>query len=182
MVTAPQSGNPEPVVNLAAHPDSLSEEEWNALFQAIESGEVCIVGALRPEDKQARQAFNKRGVSLKLNFGIGSWIGCYHWVPDSTIFEGLPNRGLAMKPYAEVLPKYVLSELGGEVLAGSLRNTQTRVEPPAMLWYSDIEAVQFGKGVIWFCQYRIFDKIDGNPIASRLAYNLLRFVSGKRSQ
>jgi hypothetical protein len=178
--TAPQSGNPEPVVNLAAYPATLSEEDWDALFQTIESGGICIVGALRPEDKQSLQAFNRRGVNLKLSFGIGSWIGCYHWVPDSPIFAGLPNRGLAMKPYAEVLPKYVLSELGGDVQAGSLRNTQTRVEPPAMLWYSDIEVVRLGKGSIVFCQYRAFEKIDGDPVASRLAYNLLRFASQKR--
>jgi hypothetical protein len=181
-VTAPQSGNPEPVMNLAAQPNTISQDEWEALFEAIGSGEVCILGALRPEDTQVIQEFNKRGLNLKLNFGIGSWIGCYHWVPDSPIFAGLPNGGLAMKPYAEVLPKYVFSELGGEVQAGSLRNTQTRQEPPAMLWYSDIEAVQFGKGVIWFCQYRIFDRIDRDPIASRLAYNLLRFAAEKRSQ
>ena len=177
---ASQSGNPRPIVNLAAHPATLSEEEWDALFQAIGSGGVCIVGALRPEDKQAIQAFNKCGMNLKLHLGIGSWIGCYHWVPDSPIFVGLPNGGLAMKPYVEVLPKYVLSELGGDVQAGSLRNTETRVEAPAMLWYSDIEALQLGKGTILFCQYRAFEKIDANPVASRLAYNLLRSAAQRR--
>jgi len=174
-------GNPWPIVNLAAHPATLSEEDWNGLFQAIESGGVCIVGALRPEDNQAIQAINQRGVDLKLKPGIGSWIGCYHWVPDSPIFIGLPSGGLAMKRYTEVLPKYVLFELGGEVQAGSLRNTQTREEPPSMLWYSDIEALRFGKGSIIFCQYRAFEKIDGDPVASRLAYNLLRYAAQMRS-
>jgi hypothetical protein len=45
-----------------------------------------------------------------------------------------------------------------------------------MLWYSDIEAIRFGKGLILFCQYRIFECLDRDPLAARLAYNLLQFV------
>jgi hypothetical protein len=102
-------------------------------------------------------------------------MGCYHWIPVSDPFDGLPAGGLAMGSYADVLPKYVLSELGGEVLAGSLRNTQSRQEAPAMLWYSDIETLRFGAGRIIFCQYRVFEKIDQDALAARLAYNLLRY-------
>jgi len=63
--------------------------------------------------------------------------------------------------------------MGGEVLAGSLRNTQSRQEAPGMLWYSDIEAVRCGRGAILFCQYRVFENQEKNPLAARLAYNLL---------
>jgi hypothetical protein len=174
--------NTGPVVNLAANPATLSEEEWNALFQSIGSGEVGIIGALRPEDDRAIQTIAKRGVNLKLNPGIGSWMGCYHWVSDSPIFLGLPNARVAGLPYAELLPKYVLSELGGAVQAGSLRNTQSRLEPPAMLWTSDIELLQYDKGALLFCQYRIFEKVDRNPVASRLAFNLFRFAAQQLSQ
>jgi hypothetical protein len=106
-------------------------------------------------------------------------MGCYHWIPDSNLFSGLPSSGLAKRPYAEIIPKYVLSEMGGEVHAGSLRNTQTRVDPPAMLWYSDIESLRYGKGAIIFCQYRAFENIERDPLAERLAYNLLRFAAGE---
>lgn len=83
-----------------------------------------------------------------------------------------------LAPFAEILPKYVLTELGGETLAGSIRNTQSIKEPPAMLWYSDMERVQLGKGSLIFCQYRIFEALDHEPIADRLAYNLLSYAAG----
>jgi hypothetical protein len=35
------------------------------------------------------------------------------------MFAGLPAGGLADAVYADMLPRYVLSELGGEVLAGA---------------------------------------------------------------
>jgi hypothetical protein len=162
-----------PIVYLAAHPGTLSEEQWELLFKSVESGGAAVIGALRLEDSRAIEAFIRRWVDLRLHPGIGSWMGCYHWVPESDLFSGLPAGGLAKKPYAEILPKYVLSELGGETHAGSLRNTQSRVEAPAMLWYSDIEALRFGKGILVFCQYRAFEKLDQDPVAARLAFNLL---------
>jgi hypothetical protein len=103
-------------------------------------------------------------------------MGCFHWIPDSDLFAGLPAGGLGGEAYVDVLPWYVMSELGGDVLAGSIRNTQTRREPAAMLWYSDIEAVRLGKGVILFCQYRIFEKAGANPLAARLLHNLIQFA------
>ncbi|MCC2629247.1 MAG: hypothetical protein K0S14_2897, partial [Thermomicrobiales bacterium] len=78
--------------------------------------------------------------------------------------------------YADVLPHYVMSELGGRVFAGSFRNTQTRREAPAMIWYSDIEAIPFGSGKLFFCQYRLFDRAGSNPLAGRLLGNLLRLA------
>ena len=75
-----------------------------------------------------------------------------------------------------MLPHYVMSEMGGRVYAGSFRNTQTRLEDPAMIWYSDIEAIPFGSGKLFFCQYRLFDRAGSNPLAGRLLGNLLRLA------
>ena len=81
----------------------------------------------------------------------------------------------------DVLPWYVMSELGGEVLAGSLRNTQTlqQVEP-SILWYSDVEVVRLGAGAIIFCQYRVFEQAHTQPLAARLLANLLRLAAGRK--
>jgi hypothetical protein len=70
-----------------------------------------------------------------------------------------------------------MSELGGQIFAGSLRNTQTRREPPAILWYSDIELVRLGKGGLLFCQYRVFERADTNPLSKRLLLNLLHMAA-----
>ncbi len=172
---AGSAGSPASVL-LAAHPETLASQDWEALCNAVEAGGTAVVGALRPDHSAALSAFARHGINLKLHLGIGSWMGCYHWVPQSSLFTGLPAGGLAKKPYTNVIPKYVLSELGGETLAGSLRNTQSRLEAPRMLWYSDIEAVRLGKGTVVFCQYRVFEPIDSDPLAGRLAFNLLAYA------
>ena len=169
------AGDPS-ALYLAAHPETLDSQDWEVLCGAVEAGGVAIVGALRPDHSAAISTFSRHGLNLKLHLGIGSWMGCYHWMPQSSLFMGLPAGGLAKQPYTSVIPKYVLSEMGGEILAGSLRNTQSRLEAPRMLWYSDIEAVRLGKGTILFCQYRVFETINSDPLAGRLVFNLLAYA------
>jgi beta-galactosidase len=165
-------------VLLAAEPAALTEREWGRLLDAVEAGQVAIVGPMTARDDVALRALNERGIPVQLHLGIGNWMGCFHWVPESDLFAGLPAGGLAGEPYVDVLPWYAMSELGGDVLAGSVRNTQTRREPPAILWYSDVEAVGFGQGTLIFCQYRVFDKADVNPLAGRLVQNLIAVAQG----
>ena len=171
---APEGEQGELIV--APRPGSLSRDDWDALLAAADAGGVGVIGPLRPEDELARSMLAGRGVNVDLHFGIGNWMGCYHWIPATELFEGLPAGGLAGEAYADVLPHYVMTELGGRVFAGSFRNTQTRREAPAMIWYSDIEAVPFGSGKLLFCQYRLFDQAGGNPLAGRLLCNLLHLA------
>ena len=84
------------------------------MLDAVEGGATAILGALRPDYNLALDSLRRRGLPLELHFGIGSWLGCYHWVPPSPIFAGLPAGRLALEPYVEVVPKYVMSELGGK--------------------------------------------------------------------
>jgi hypothetical protein len=175
LVRAPLGEDQKELV-VALRPGSLSRDDWEALLAAADAGGVGVVGPLRPEDELARSILGEQGVNVDLHFGIGNWMGCYHWIPAGEVFQGLPAGGLAGEPYADVLPHYVMSELGGRVYAGSFRNTQTRREDPAMIWYSDIEAIPFGRGQLLFCQYRVFDRAGSNPLANRLLYNLLRLA------
>lgn len=183
---APASAQAQPAVAPAggnsilgvARPGSLGEHDWHDLLRAVATGAVAIVGPLYPQDTTAIAALTAHGASVKLHMGIGNWMGCYHWAPASPLFAGLPAGGLAGEPFVDVLPRYVLSEQGGDTLAGSLRNTQTRLEPPAILWYSDVEAVRMGKGTLVFCQYRVFDQDSCNPLAARLLGNLIDVARG----
>lgn len=174
--TRPGVTAPAPPVLLAANPPSLAGEDWTRLFDGVEMGRVAVVGPLHKRDGLALRALKKRGLDVRLDYGIGNWMGCYHWIPESDLFAGLPSGGLGGEVYADVLPWYCMSELGGDVLAGSLRNTQTRREPPAMLWYSDVEAVRLGKGTLILCQYRLFGPAGSNPLAARLVHNLVRLA------
>jgi hypothetical protein len=162
---------------VAAMPATLYEDDWQVLLSAVEAGAIGIVGALHKRDALALRQLGKRGLTPQLHLGIGNWMGSYHWIPDSDLFAGLPAKGLAGAAYVDVLPWYGLLEQGGEVLAGSLRNTQTRQEAPRILWFSDIEAVPLGAGQLIFCQYRLFEHAHAQPLAARLAFNLLHVAA-----
>jgi hypothetical protein len=172
-----QSDVAEPLL-LAANPPSLTGEDWTRLLDGVETGRVAIVGPLHRRDGLALRALKNQGLDVRLDYGIGNWMGCYHWIPESDLFAGLPSNCLGSEAYADVLPWYCMSELGGDVLAGSLRNTQTRREPSAILWYSDVEAVRLGKGTLILCQYRLFEPAGTNPLAARLVYNLIHLARG----
>jgi beta-galactosidase len=162
---------------VAPQPASLLEDDWDALLEAVKGGQTAVIGPLHSRDDLALRRLNRYGLNLHLHFGIGSWMGCYHWQPRSALFEGLPAGGLAERSYVDVLPWYAMSEIGGQVLAGSLRNTQSNLQAPAMVWYSDIEAVPLGAGRVIFCQYRIFDRAHNDPIAGRMLANLLQWAA-----
>jgi beta-galactosidase len=177
----PGTGTDQAPIYLVANPASLTEPDWQQLLDSVERGQVAVIGPLHGRDSLAQRVLHNRGVSIQLHYGIGNWMGCYHWIPASELFGGLPTNQVAGEAYVDVLPRYVLSELGGDVLAGSVRNTQTRREPAAMVWYSDIELVRFGKGALLFCQYRIFDQRQANPLAARMLHNLIRVAQHYRT-
>lgn len=174
-------GETDPLAALVPMASTVSMEEWDMLFKSVHAGGCAVIGALRPEDQSVLDRFNDQGIPLELHPGVGSWMGCYHWIPKSDIFSGLPAGGLAKLSYAEVLPKYVMCEMGGETLAGSFNNTKFEIENPSILWYSDIEIVSYGKGHFLFCQYRIFDQMDHDPIAAKMTHNLLHLITSKGS-
>jgi hypothetical protein len=162
----------------AAQPATVSQSDWDLLFRQVKGGRTAIIEALQPGYALALRALAEQGISVDLHYGIGNWMPCYHWIPKSPLFEGLPAGDLAGEVYVDVLPWYVPIELGGEILAGSFRNTQTRLEPTRLLWYSDVEALKLGQGKLYICQYRLTEHAD-NPLAARLLCNLLNVARGE---
>lgn len=161
---------------MIAHPGSLTQTDWEKVFDEVSGGRSAVIGPLGPQDKGALDVLAAHEVTMQLHLGIGNWMGCYHWIPASPLFSGLPSGGLAGEAYVNVRPRYVMSELGGEILAGSFNNSQTRLEAPAILWYSDVESITFGKGCLVFCQYLIFDSAMADPLADRLLANLISML------
>jgi beta-galactosidase len=161
---------------LIAHPGSLTRMDWEMVFEEVSGGRSAVIGPLSPQDESALSLLASHEINVRLHFGIGNWMGCYHWIPDSPLFSGLPCGGLAGEAYVNVRPRYVMSELGGEVLAGSFNNSQSRLEAPTMLWYSDIEQITHGKGCLIFCQYLMFDTPVVDPLADWLLVNLISML------
>jgi hypothetical protein len=165
-------------VTIVREPGKLSGEEWSEVIERASRGETVIIGAMRPEDQVAQEALKRFGITVELHTGYGSWLGCHHWLPKSGLTANLPNAGgLAGEAYSGILPRYILTEVGGTVLAGSIRCSQDPFSPKIISWRSDIEQVSFGKGKIIFCQYRIFEPGSLHPMAIHLARNLLRLAS-----
>lgn len=165
-------------VIIVGSPSGLSAEEWAEILKLASSGYSVVIGALSPENKIACLALSRVGTPIELHPGYGSWMGCHHWLPETELTEGLSTSGgLASELFADILPRYVLAELGGTVFAGSIRCSEKREFPKEILWRSDIEQVSFGKGKLVFCQYRLFEQAYAHPVASRLAYNLLRLAT-----
>src|SRR6185436_4208572 len=167
---------------LIAHPDSLTRTDWEMVFDEVSGGRNAVIGPLSPKDESALSLLASHGINLRLHFGIGNWMGCYHWIPASPLFSGLPGGGLAGEAYVNVRPQYVMSELGGDVLTGSFNNSQTRLEAPAILWYSDIERITLGKGCLIFCQYLIFDTPIADPLADQLLVNLISMLQASQRE
>jgi hypothetical protein len=146
------------------------------LLGALDQGRTVVVGALAPEDTLAIEMLSRVCPLLRLLPGIGSWNGCYHWIPDAPLFQSLPAGNMAGEEWVDVLPHYVLAGMGGQILAGSFTTTTQRTEEKHVLWFSDAEIVRAGKGKIIFCQLRIFNQNPDQPMAMQLAYNLLRMT------
>ena len=170
--------SPKGQVILVGSALGLSAEEWADILKLADSGYSILIGALSPENKTACQVLSRVGSPIELHPGYGSWIGCHHWLPKTDLTEGIPTSGgLVSEAFADILPRYGLAELGGTVLAGSIRCVQERDALKEICWRSDIEQVFFGKGKLIFCQYRIFEQANPHPIAAILAYNLLRLAT-----
>ena len=175
----PSGFNPEDGrdrVMLAPAPAELSYRQWEALLDSAGQGGTVVIGPLHRKDERALEALLSKGIDIQLDTGIGSWVGCYHWIPASPLFAGLPNAGFAGEAYIDLLPLYVMKEMGGEVLAGSIRSKHIVEGATEILWYSDIEVIPFGRGKLVFCQYRCFDRLGKHAIARRLFANLVRLI------
>jgi len=172
------SAKPDGQVMLAGLPSEITTEDWENILQAAGHGSKVIIGALTPEDKIACNALRRAGIPIELHMGYGSWIGCHHWLPKAELTENIPDcGGLAGELFTGILPRYILTELGGYVLAGSIRCSQNPDLPKTIGWRSDIEQVSFGKGKLIFCQYRLFEQAYSHPVASQMAYNLIKLVN-----
>jgi len=170
------SGKDQRRLFMIANPGSLTRTDWETVLGEVSGGRTAVIGPLQPSDEAVLELLSSHGIKIELHFGIGNWMGCYHWIPASPLFSGLPSGGLAGEAYVNVRPRYVMSELGGEVLAGSFNNSQTRLEAPAILWYSDIERISLGKGFLVFCQYLFFDAALADPLAGRLLANVINIL------
>lgn len=169
-------------VVIAPAPAELSYRQWGSLLDCARQGRTVVIGPLHHRDRRALEALHSHGLDIQLDLGIGSWVGCYHWIPASPLFAGLPNAGFAGETYIDLLPHYVMRENGGEILAGSIRSKHTVEGATEILWFSDIEAIPFGQGKLFFCQYRCFDNLEKHPIARRLFANLVRLIQSSRGR
>jgi hypothetical protein len=167
---------------VAAYPRTIHEDQLRTLLKGVANREVTlIIGPISPSDQIIIDTFKEYGINLHLEFGIGNWMGCHHWLPPELIHEPLFTNPIADEKFTGITPRYSMLEKGGVVFAGSFQNGKSHKEPVGMVWYSDIEKVNLGKGAVVFCQYLIFDHLTTHPMALRIFDSILSW-SVKRNK
>lgn len=114
----------------------------------------------------------------------GLWTCIPHLVKEHPVFEGLPVNGPMREAYENIWPQVSLMNLGGETLAASIgfdwfsRQHKMHYSGPGESWWgSDLAIVPHGKGKCIVSQFRILENLGKDPVADRLLYNMIKYVS-----
>lgn len=92
------------------------------------------------------------------------------------LFEGLPSRCLLRQSYRMVAPRHVFREFSEEDICGAWWPKGLRGDLHAML--GDVVLTRrYGSGLLVFCQLRLLDALDQDPVAVRLFVNLIRHAA-----
>jgi len=86
--------------------------------------------------------------------------------------------------YQNVWAKTTLIDLGGETLVGSIgfvwfsrEHKRGYLGPGASWWGADLALVPYGRGSCLVSQLRIVENLGKDPVADKLLYNIIQFVS-----
>jgi hypothetical protein len=120
----------------------------------------------------------------RLERARGLWTCIPHLVADHPIFDGLPSNGMMRDLYEDVWAESTLIDLGGETIVGSIGfewfsadHKRGYLGPGASWWGADLALVPFGKGRYLISQMRLVENLGKDPVADKLLYNMIRFVT-----
>jgi hypothetical protein len=118
---------------------------------------------------------------------LGLWVGVSHIVTDHPVFEGLPVNCMMGQEYENVWSPYVLKDMGGELIVGSVSygfyakpNTdkQCYKGPEPAFYGMDMGVVPQGKGRYVLNTLRLLENLGSDPVADRILLNLIAWTAG----
>lgn len=126
----------------------------------------------------------------KVHPAVGLWTCIPHLVQEHPIFKGLPSATMMRDIYENVwamrtlrnlkfesgqAPKSVVASLGFDWFS---RDHKMHYSGPGEAWWgADIAEVSFGKGRCLVSQLRIVDNLGKDPVADKILFNMIRYVS-----
>jgi hypothetical protein len=119
---------------------------------------------------------------------IGLWNCISHVVKNHPVFAGLPTNCTMGAVYENVWPVITLKDFPGEVIAGSIgfdwfpdydKSKRHYYGPGDTWWGADVGIAKVGKGLCVASQLRLVDNLGKDPVADRILFNMIRWVSSR---
>jgi len=116
----------------------------------------------------------------------GGWAAKSHVVSKHQIFKGLPTEIIMHGVYENVHPEVSISKIKGDYIAGLIgydhfpNNEIMRRHfngPGEVWWAADVLETQFGEGKMLLSTLRIIEFLDTDPVAEKLLYNIIDYIS-----
>lgn len=118
----------------------------------------------------------------------GGWAAKSHVVSKHPIFDGLPTEIIMHGVYENVHPDVAMAKQKGNYIAGLIgydhfpnkdRMRRHYIGPGEVWWGADILETPFGDGTMLLSTMRIIEFLDQDPVAEKLLYSIINFVSKK---
>jgi beta-galactosidase len=127
-------------------------------------------------------------INVRTKRAIGNWACIPRLVNDHPIFDGLPTGCMMDSIYENVWAQSTLLGAGGDTIAGSIGydwfpdydlSRRHYYGPGDTWWGADVAVVPLGKGRCIPSQLRLVDNLGKDPVADKIFYNLIEFVSAR---
>lgn len=118
----------------------------------------------------------------------GGWAAKSHIVTKHPIFKGLPSETIMHGVYENIHPTESMSKIKGDYIAGMIgydhfpNNEIMRRHYNGtgdVWWAADVLETPFEKGNMLLSTLRIIEYLDKDPVAEKLLYNIINYVSKK---
>jgi hypothetical protein len=125
-------------------------------------------------------------IEVRVKRSLGNWIGVPRLVRDHPVFDGLPVNGMMGPVYENVWAQSTLLDVEGTTIAGTIGydwypdydlSRRHYYGPGDVWWGSDLAIVPLGNGRCLVSQLRLVENLGKDPVADRIFYNLIRFVT-----
>ncbi|UCF36211.1 MAG: hypothetical protein JSU96_15500 [Acidobacteriota bacterium] len=178
-----------PVFVTRLDPHNPKAESLSAdLRRFVETGGTAVyiagVGPVNGGEESQPGSVQGLPFEVEIHPARGLWTCIPHLVHDHPIFSGLPVAGMMRDLYENVWPTETLRNLPGEAIVASIQFVWFSPEhelhysgPGKSWWGADLARVPFGEGQYLFSQLRILENLGVDPVADKLLYNFIRFVT-----
>jgi hypothetical protein len=175
--------------------NQAKEKDLKAKFQALEDfvkngGTAVYLRALRRPGNEYWGAELPSDLVLPIKkdkiHALGLWVGVSHIVKDHPVFDGLPVNTMMGQEYENVWSPYVLSDMGNDLIVGSVSygfyagdktHLQSYVGPEPAFYGMDMGVVPHGNGRYVLNTLRLVENLGKDPVADKILLNMIDWTA-----